>query len=43
MFIEPKGEHLLEKDLWKGELLMQLEEKGILLKDTREGTTFEIM
>lgn len=29
MFIEPKGEHLLEKDLWKGNLLMQLEEKGV--------------
>lgn len=29
MFIEPKGEHLLEKDSWKNTLLLDLKEKGI--------------
>lgn len=29
MFIEPKGEHLLEKDSWKNMLLLDLKEKGI--------------
>lgn len=29
MFIEPKGEHLLEKDSWKNTLLLNLKEKGI--------------
>ena len=29
MFIEPKGEHLLEKDKWKNTLLLDLVNKGI--------------
>jgi type III restriction enzyme len=29
MFIEPKGEHLLEKDKWKNTLLLDLVKKGI--------------
>lgn len=29
MFIEPKGEHLLEKDNWKNKLLLELKEKSI--------------
>ena len=28
IFIEPKGEHLLEKDKWKEEFLMKLKEEG---------------
>lgn len=29
MFIEPKGEHLLQKDSWKNTLLLDLKEKGV--------------
>ena len=29
MFIEPKGEHLLQKDSWKNKLLLDLEQRGI--------------
>lgn len=29
MFVEPKGEHLLQKDAWKNTLLLQLKEKSI--------------
>lgn len=29
MFIEPKGEHLLQKDAWKNTLLLELATKGV--------------
>lgn len=42
MFIEPKGEHLLEKDSWKGELLMQLVEKGIPIVQFADDNEYRI-
>lgn len=32
IFIEPKGDHLLEKDRWKEEFLLKLNEQGTLVK-----------
>lgn len=32
MFIEPKGEHLLEKDSWKNKLMLELHERAIPIK-----------
>ena len=32
VFIEPKGTHLLEKDKWKEDFLLQLEEKAVATK-----------
>lgn len=29
MFVEPKGEHLLQKDAWKNSLLLELKEKAV--------------
>ena len=29
VFVEPKGEHLLETDKWKGDFLLQIEERAI--------------
>lgn len=42
MFIEPKGEHLLVKDSWKGELLMQLKEKGIPVMQFADDNEYRI-
>ena len=42
MFIEPKGEHLLEKDSWKGELLIQLVKKGIPIVQFADDNEYHI-
>lgn len=32
VFIEPKGTHLLEKDSWKEQFLLELEDKAVATK-----------
>lgn len=41
IFIEPKGTHLLEKDAWKEEFLLQMRSEAIPVKVFRSTTSTE--
>jgi type III restriction enzyme len=43
IFIEPKGSHLIEKDLWKEEFLLQIEESGIPVKTLVNDNNYKII
>jgi type III restriction enzyme len=43
IFIEPKGSHLIEKDLWKEEFLLQIEESGIPIKTLVNDNNYKII
>lgn len=42
VFIEPKGEHLLEKDKWKEDFLLQLEQKAIPVVQFKSDAKYKI-
>lgn len=43
IFIEPKGSHLIEKDLWKEEFLLQIEESGRPVKTLIDDNNYKII
>ena len=43
IFIEPKGSHLIEKDLWKEEFLLQIEESGRPVKTLIDDNNYKIV
>lgn len=43
IFIEPKGSHLLEKDAWKEEFLLELEESGVPVKTLVDDNDYKII
>lgn len=43
IFIEPKGSHLLEKDAWKEEFLLELEESGVPVKTLIDDNNYKIV
>lgn len=43
IFIEPKGSHLLEKDAWKENFLLQLEESGMPMKTLIDDNNYKII
>ena len=43
IFIEPKGSHLLEKDAWKEEFLLKLEESGVPVKTLVDDNSYKII
>ena len=42
IFIEPKGEHLLQNDAWKEEFLLQLKENAVPVKNFVDGGEYKI-
>lgn len=42
MFIEPKGNYLLETDKWKEDFLLQLEQKSILTIQFKSDSKYKI-
>jgi type III restriction enzyme len=42
IFVEPKGNHLLEQDKWKEEFLLQIEQRGIPRKTFVDDTKYHI-
>lgn len=42
IFVEPKGEHLLLKDAWKEDLLLQMKEKAIPVKTYVDDNDYKI-
>lgn len=42
VFIEPKGEHLTEKDAWKEEFLLQLKENAVPIKNFVDDNNYKI-
>lgn len=43
IFIEPKGSHLIEKDSWKEEFLLQIEESGRPVKTLIDDNNYKIV
>ena len=43
IFIEPKGSHLIEKDTWKEEFLLQIEESGRPVKTLIDDNNYKIV
>lgn len=43
IFIEPKGSHLIEKDSWKEEFLLQIEESGRPVKTLIDDNNYKII
>ncbi|MBQ8886146.1 MAG: DEAD/DEAH box helicase family protein [Candidatus Gastranaerophilales bacterium] len=43
IFIEPKGSHLFEKDAWKEEFLLELEESGVPVKTLVDDNNYKII
>lgn len=43
IFIEPKGSHLIEKDAWKEEFLLQIEESGRSVKTLVDDNNYKII
>ena len=43
IFIEPKGSHLLEKDAWKEDFLLELEESGVPVKTLVDDNNYKII
>lgn len=43
IYIEPKGSHLLEKDKWKEEFLLKIEELGIPVKKYADDNEYKII
>ncbi len=43
IFIEPKGSHLIEKDAWKEEFLLQIEESGRPVKTLIDDNNYKII
>jgi len=42
IFVEPKGEQLIEGDKWKEEFLLQIEKKGIPKKTFVDDNTYHV-
>ena len=42
VFIEPKGTHLLEKDKWKEDFLLQLKEDAVVVKTYVDDNRYHI-
>ena len=42
MFIEPKGSHIIEKDKWKEDFLLEIEDKAIAKKIFVDDNTYRI-
>ena len=43
IFIEPKGSHLIDKDTWKEEFLLQIEESGRTVKTLIDDNNYKII
>lgn len=43
IYIEPKGSHLLEKDKWKEDFLLKIEEQGIAVKKYVDDNKYRII
>lgn len=42
IFIEPKGEHLLEKDAWKERFLLQMRDEAVPIKVFKDDNEYRI-
>jgi len=42
IFIEPKGSHLIQKDIWKEQFLLEIKNEGIPIKTLVDDNNYKI-